>query len=184
MTQSAIKLTFEEYLNYDDGTDNRYEYEDGGLLKMPPATGLHEDIISFLVFAFRLEIQRLNLGLKCRAAGTEVPTSGQGRKPDVSVITAEQAAETRYQSAILRTPPVLAVEVVSPESIKRDYVGKRKEYAAIGVSEYWIVDPLKNQVIVFNLVEGDYSERLFSDGEIESATFPELDVTVEQIFSA
>ena len=185
MTQSVTKLTFEEYLKYDDGTDNRYEYEDGGLLGMLPATGFHEDIISFLVFVLRLEIQRLSLQLKCRAAGTEVPTSGQGRKPDVSVITAEQAAETRYQSAILRTPPVLVVEVVSPESIKRDYVDKRREYAAIGVSEYWIIDPLKSQILILRLEGTDYNERLFADtNQIESAVFPELALTAEQVFSA
>ncbi|WP_442937961.1 Uma2 family endonuclease [Nostoc sp.] len=38
--------TFEEYLTYDDGTDKRYELEDGVLLEMPPASDLHEAIIS------------------------------------------------------------------------------------------------------------------------------------------
>jgi Uma2 family endonuclease len=38
MTQTPVKLTFEDYLTYDDGTDNRYELERGELIKteVPP----------------------------------------------------------------------------------------------------------------------------------------------------
>jgi Uma2 family endonuclease len=39
-------------------------------------------------------------------------------------------------------PPLLVVEVVSPNQEKRDYRYKRTEYAARGIAEYWIVDPL------------------------------------------
>ncbi|NJL23339.1 MAG: Uma2 family endonuclease, partial [Leptolyngbyaceae cyanobacterium SM1_3_5] len=35
MTQATRKLTFEEYLAYDDGTDTRYELVDGVLVEMP-----------------------------------------------------------------------------------------------------------------------------------------------------
>lgn len=35
----TAQLTFEEYLTYDDGSDNRYELFDGELLCMTPATG-------------------------------------------------------------------------------------------------------------------------------------------------
>ncbi|WP_267923012.1 Uma2 family endonuclease [Nostoc mirabile] len=40
--------TFKEYLTYDDGTDKRYELEDGILLEMPPASDLHETSKFFL----------------------------------------------------------------------------------------------------------------------------------------
>jgi Uma2 family endonuclease len=35
MTTTRKKLTFEEYLDYDDGTDNRYELVDGELVALP-----------------------------------------------------------------------------------------------------------------------------------------------------
>lgn len=56
MTQTPVKLSFEEYLTYDDGTDNRYELVDGKRLLMPPPTGDHEDIVDFLYINFYLEI--------------------------------------------------------------------------------------------------------------------------------
>jgi len=36
MTQTPVKLTFEQYLEYDDGTDNRYELFNGQLIPMAP----------------------------------------------------------------------------------------------------------------------------------------------------
>jgi Uma2 family endonuclease len=49
MTQTPVKLTFEEYLTYDDGTDNRYELEDGVLILITPASPIHKVIINFLM---------------------------------------------------------------------------------------------------------------------------------------
>ncbi len=64
MTQTHVKLTFEEYLTYDDGTDNRYEWVDGRLVEMPPATGLHEEIVTQLLIRLSLEVKRLGLPLQ------------------------------------------------------------------------------------------------------------------------
>jgi len=60
-TTTKTKLTFEEYLTYNDGTDNRYELEEGELILMNPPTFDHGLIIHFLTNAFEAEINRLNL---------------------------------------------------------------------------------------------------------------------------
>jgi len=52
MTTTTQKLTFEEYLTYDDGTDTRYELVDGELVPMSLGTGKHGAIIRFLVRQF------------------------------------------------------------------------------------------------------------------------------------
>jgi Uma2 family endonuclease len=77
---------------------------------------------------------------------------------------------------------VLAIEVVSPDSIKRDYRFKRAEYASFGIPEYWIVDPAAQKVTLLLLVEGLYEETVYQgDDPIKSQTFPELMLTVNQI---
>lgn len=48
-------------------------------------------------------------------------------------------------------PPDVAVEVVSPDSIHRDYKEKRALYEASGVREYWIIDPLRHRVTFLRL---------------------------------
>jgi Uma2 family endonuclease len=186
MTKTPIKISsVEEYLNFDDGTDKRYELKDGVLVEMPPGTGKHEAIITFLLISFFLEIQRMGLPLQPRPNGTEVLTKKQPRRPDVCVITNEQAESIESTSAILKTPPPLLVEVVSPESVNRDYNQKTSEYAAFGVAEYWIVDPLENRVTVCLLDNSTYRQTVFtSNQKIVSQTFPELTLTVQQVLSA
>ena len=101
------------------------------------------------------------------------------------MVTAEQVAGLLDWSAVCQTPPMLVVEVVSPESVKRDYRYRRSEYGALMIPEYWIVDPLESKVSVLILDEGLYEETVFVGGQvIESKLFPELRLTVEQILAA
>lgn len=61
MIQTPLKrLTFEEYLTYDDGTDNRYELVKGELVLMPPPTGRHARIALVLFKQSDREIERLS----------------------------------------------------------------------------------------------------------------------------
>src|SRR5262249_3996593 len=48
-------------------------------------------------------------------------------------------------------PPDLAVEIVSPESVERDYEKKRKQYERAGVEEYWIIDEINETVTLLRL---------------------------------
>ncbi len=66
------------------------------------------------------------------------------RAPDVAVIERAPLGERR-----LTTPPILAVEVLSPDSHERDLVTKRREYAATGLTHYWVVAPDTPQIVVY-----------------------------------
>lgn len=187
MVQTPTKrITFEEYLAYNDGTDHRYELFDGTLLLMTPPTGEHGAIAGFLLIQLYLEIQRVGLDWRVRQGETGVRTTeNRSRLPDVCVITNEQAQAIRHQAAILENPPLLAVEIVSPESVTRDYRFKRSEYGALGIAEYWIVDPLEAKISVLLLNDGfyDVTEVRGSD-RLPSRTFPNLALTVEQVLNA
>lgn len=61
-----------------------------------------------------------------------------------------------------QTSPLLVVEVVSPDSVKRDYRHKRSEYAALEIPEYWIVDPLESKVSVLLWNDGLYEEIFYA----------------------
>jgi Uma2 family endonuclease len=82
-------------------------------------------------------------------------------------------------------PPVLVVEVVSESTKTADYRAKRVEYNVLEIPEYWVVDPLTNKVTVFTLVEELYEGVEFVGGDrIRSQTFPELELTVDQLLVA
>jgi Uma2 family endonuclease len=194
MTQApaaSIKkiFTLEEYLAYDDGTDTRYELENGKLVVMPSESDLNGLIVIFLLTELLPFVRRGLFRMK-----TEIAVSGYratARVPDLMVLTEEAAAALQgaKRSILLSDmpPPALVVEVVSPgtKNEQRDYRYKRSEYAARGIQEYWIVDAIAHQVIVLTWVAGLYEESVFQgDQSIGSSLFHELQLTANQILQA
>ncbi len=188
MTRTPILLSFEEYLNYDDGTDRRYELEDGRLIPMT-LSPIHIAIARFLFRQLDREIADRELDREVFwDMGVRTGVS-KSRLPDITVVEGEQWRSLRRSAsvAVLEVPSLLAVEIVSPgeENRNRDYSAKRTEYEERGIKEYWIVDPIENKVTVLNLVGGLYKETVFTGNQrIVSRVFPELVLTAEQILSA
>ncbi|KYC40679.1 hypothetical protein WA1_23850 [Scytonema hofmannii PCC 7110] len=189
MTTVTKKLTFEEYLAYDDGTDNRYELVDGELVEMPPETKRNNSIAIYLLSKF---LKLVPLDLICHK-DTEIVVTGNRtrvRLPDLMILTEELRAAIGGKRATITQDmpsPSLVVEVVSPGKVNedRDYRYKRSEYAARGILEYWIVDPGNARVTVLTLVEGFYEESVFQGSDlITSTTFPDLKLTALQVLEA
>lgn len=183
------KITFEEYLNYDDGTNNRYELVDGELILMPPASFLHSDIIDFIADCFKAIVRQYKLDIKVKTGDVGVRTGiNSSTIPDLSVIEGSVwRSMPRDASAVVQVPLLLAVEVVSPgtEQISRDYTEKVVEYQETGILEYWIVDPIEQKITVLVLEKGSYTKTVFTKDEaIASVIFPELKLTAAEILSA
>lgn len=182
-------MTLEEYLNYDDGTDTRYELVNGELVEMPSESDLNNVIAIFLLIEFARFVPPRLL-----RRGTEVVVTGYratSRVPDLLVLSEEAAAAlTNSKRSILlpdMPPPGLVVEVVSPgkENEERDYRYKRSEYAARGIAEYWIINAHQANITVLTLVAGFYEERVGEGSDyIQSRIFPNLELTVDQVLQA
>lgn len=87
------------------------------------------------------------------------------RIPDVAVFDYEIPESKHFD-----IPPLLAVEIVSQDSTRRDYVTKRREYANFGIPSYWIIDPLLGTI--------DLTELRLEDGQYLDAT----QVSGEEVF--
>ena len=182
---TAKKMTFEEFLDYDDGTDALYELENGELIVVSSESDLNQRIAIFLLAYFlKSGVPFYRFRMKAEVA----VNSGQVgvRVPDLVMYSEELARvmEGARRSLILMDmpPPLLVVEVVSPNQASRDYRYKRSEYAARGIAEYWIVDPIAQKVTVLEWVEGFYDERIYEgDNAIASSIFPELTLTASQV---
>ncbi|MBO0351513.1 Uma2 family endonuclease [Phormidium pseudopriestleyi FRX01] len=177
--------SFEDYLQYDDGTDNRYELVNGKLEIMNPPTIRHLLIADFIRDSLKAEINRKKLPWLCfKEAGVRTGFR-KSRLTDICVVLQEQVIDLLDKSAVFQTPPLLVIEVVSPESINRDYRYKRSEYAAAEIPEYWIIDPILNKLSVLRLEEGFYEETILTASQpIVSQVFPELTLTVDQVLAA
>ncbi|NET63878.1 MAG: Uma2 family endonuclease [Moorea sp. SIO1G6] len=192
MTATTPLLSLEDYLSYNDGTDRRYELVNGELIAMSQPKGQHGAITEFLNDQFRAEIQVQGLAWVSKQGfiAIESPRGGRwdtARIPDVTVATLEQWQGMLDREAIIRlneSPPFLVVEVVSESTRTTDYRSKRVEYNLLGIREYWIVDPLKEQVVVLHLVDDLYEETVFVRDElIESTIFPGLQLSAQQVLN-
>lgn len=181
-------MTIEDYLNYRDDTDSRYELVDGTLVKMRPESTLNTQIAAFLLATFlQLGIRHTQLGIRHQIAVAGARATA--REPDLMIHSEESAAAIEGRSQALLTidmpPPALVVEVVSPKQENRDYRHKRTEYAARHISKYWIVDPTAAKVTVLQWVDGLYEEQIYQGNDrVISPHFPELHLTAAQILSA
>lgn len=179
------KMSFEEFLDYDDGTDYLYELENGELIPVSSESDINQRIAIFLLIYFsQLGIAPYRMRMKAEVA----VNSGQVgvRVPDLVVYSEELAVamEGARRSLVFMDmpPPLLVVEIVSPNQASRDYRYKRSEYAARGIAEYWIVDPIAQKVTILEWVEGFYDELVYEgDQAIASKVFPALELTAAQV---
>lgn len=182
-------MTLEEYLNYEDGTDTRYELVNGELVAVPSESDLNNAIAILLLFAIGQFVNP-----KFLRRGTEIVVTGYRsttRIPDLMVLSEELAVALSgaKRSVVMpdMPPPLLVIEIVSPGSLNetRDYRYKRSEYASRSIAEYWIVDPQQAQITVLTLVEGLYEEAVFQGSDrILSPTLPNLNLTVDEVLQA
>ena len=185
MVTIALKsYSFEEYCHYNDNTDNRYELVDAHLKMMSPPSFRHLLIADKLKEILNQEIKRQQKSLICLSELVVRTGWKKSRIVDLAVISRSQVIDSLEQTAICEIPSLLVIEIVSPDSIQRDYRYKRSEYAAVGISEYWIVDPLEQKMTVLIFNEGLYDEQVFlGETAIASNQFPELKITVNEILT-
>jgi Uma2 family endonuclease len=193
MTTTTKKLSFAEYLDYNDRTDTRYELVDGELKAMIVGTGKHASITEFLHDQFREQIKQRELPwtAKQMTVGIRSPRGTRwdtSRIPDVTVLDQAQWEAMADRAAVIdfnEPKPILVVEVVSPSTKTDDYRFKRSEYSVLDIPEYWIVDPLEEKVTVCNLNNGLYDLIEYQgDQLIQSPIFSDLKLTATQILSA
>lgn len=180
--------SFEDYLAYDDGTDNLYELFNGELIEVPPESGLNVEIATLLL----IQLSRIVGYRQVRGHGLELEVRGEPRNryPDLTILREEHIEQLRQRNTlrIAMGPPMLVIEIVSPGEVQRnrDYIAKRLQYQDRGIPEYWIVDPQVSTVLVLDLVNGAYQETASLQGEdqLESSQLGPLDITAQGLFAA
>lgn len=144
----------------DDGL--QYELLDGLLLVTPAPVPVHQRAIG-------------NLYLLLRAAcppGFEVfpapldwrPDLRTSLQPDLLVVRNEDVGAKNVTA-----PLVLAVEVLSPSTRRKDLLLKRSKYEDSGVASYWVVDPAAPSILALDLEQGRYVTVAETTGEEPAA---------------
>jgi Uma2 family endonuclease len=201
MIQTTAKLlTIEEFLEWYPDGKGRFELRNGVIVEMNP-NGDHEELTSFLIRKINVEIDRLNLPYITPSTYFVKPlVTATGYQPDIIVLDKPALISEplwKKSSIITQGKSVkLAIEVVST-NWQDDYLVKVADYERLAIPEYWVVDyaalggrrfignPKQSTISVYQLVEGEYQVSQFREGDrILSSAFPELNLTVEQIFGS
>lgn len=130
--------------------DDPGELVDGHLVEEEMPDLIHESYVSWFVYTMKSWLAGRG-GFVFGSEGKFAVAPRRGRKPDVTVyLPGSKRPEAR---GVVRTPPDIAVEVVSPtpRDGRRDRIEKVQEYAAFGVRWYWIVDPALRTLQILEL---------------------------------
>ena len=203
MTQALPKLVnFEEFVRWlPENLAVRYELHNGDIIEIVQPVGEPEEVKGFLTVEIAVQIKHLKLsyGIPNQVI-VRPPEKDSGYFPGVLVLNRGNLVnETLWQKQSILSlgeSIPLVIEVVSTHW-RDDYYLKYADYEEMGILEYWIVDyaalggrnfignPKKPTISVCNLVDGEYQVLKFGDNDrIVSQTFPDLNLTANQIFGA
>lgn len=161
MPLSQKKLyTVEDIYNLPEGT--RAELIDGQIYYMAPPSRKHQRITVELSTIINNYIKKQNGSCEVDIAPFAVflnENSSNYVEPDISVICDPNKLNDKGCSGA----PDWIIEIVSPGSRRMDYFTKLFKYRNAGVREYWIVDPDKNRIMVYNFETEDTGDYTFSD---------------------
>jgi Uma2 family endonuclease len=193
MTQAKTRFaTFAQYLSYSEDLDGRFALINGELIALPPESPENDFIARELFWLLALAGVVSRELIRTHTCEVQVPILQPGdtanRYPDLVILRPEHLDRMgrRLTVTLDMPPPQLIAEVVSPgkPNRDRDYINKRAQYAAVGVAEYWLIDPAEKAVMVLQLQADGYAEVGVFGGcdRIISPTFPDLKLTADQVF--
>jgi Uma2 family endonuclease len=182
MTVSAIKMTAEQFLQLgEDPVGVRLELVDGEVAVSPspvPDHGYTVLVLGHLLVQF---IEENELGQMLPDTDT-IFGEHDVRRPDLAFYR-----KTRLHligEKAVHAPPDLAVEVLSPSSVKTDRKDKLKLYAAGRVKDYWIVDPKAKTIEAYHLTRGKFVGRVRGSGSdvVQLPPFEKLKIPLAKLW--
>jgi len=136
--------------------DQKADLIDGVIFMASPESVEHNDLVGWLNTLLRLFVEERCPGKVTvnRVAYRLAPKTAP--EPDLAYTRAERLHIAR--KGYMDGPPDLAIEIVSPDSVNRDYESKRARYEEAGVQEYWIIDPDEQRATFLVRASGGFTE--------------------------
>jgi Uma2 family endonuclease len=163
--------------------DEAGELVDGTLAEEEVPDPVHELAVTLLVLLFGNHL--IDKGGFVFTSDVKLAVrASRGRKADVTVYL--PGGQRPPKRGLLRSPPDLLVEVVTPtpRDERRDRVEKMADYQAFGVRYYWLVDPALGSLEIFELRDGIYAKVVGATaGRIDIPGCPGLQLDLDAFWS-
>ncbi len=157
----------------------RAELIDGQVYYMAPPTRIHQEIISELHYKIRSYFESHKGSCRVYPAPFAVFLNQDNRnyvEPDISVICDPRKLDDKGCNGA----PDWVLEIVSPSSRRTDYHAKLFKYRTAGVREYWIVDPEKDRILVYNFETEDTWDYTFHD-TVKSGIYDDFQIDFSSV---
>ena len=157
----------------------RAELIDGVVYDMAPPSLKHHLLVSNITTEINLYIRSKQGNCKVLPAPFAVLLNKDDKnyvEPDISVIC--DLNKLNDKGCI--GAPDLIIEIVSPSSKRMDYFIKLFKYRTAGVREYWIVDPLKDRIMVYNFETEDTLDYTFADS-VKVGIYEDLNIDFSKL---
>ncbi|EHB68436.1 MULTISPECIES: type II toxin-antitoxin system prevent-host-death family antitoxin [Paenibacillus] len=186
-TADNDRVTYEEFLELTEGSEQRYELIDGIVYNLASPSYKHQHAVNELHGTFYNWFK----GKPCTPLTSPFDITLEKEKtnicvvqPDLVVICDKDRIDERGK--YMGTPD-LVIEVLSPSTRSKDMIPKLDLYRQCGVKEYWIVDPMKALVTVYSLLDGEIADVSYYAGAhdpfVESALYQGLKVSTQDLFA-
>src|SRR5688500_2046697 len=134
------RMTEEEFVEWCT-EKTKAEWVDGEVIVMSPVNESHWRLNIWLTAILVGFIEHHDLGELCGPkTQIRLTLAKQRREPDLLFIAKDRKSIIHRNH--IEGAPDLVIEIVSPESVTRDWREKYAAYEASGVREYWVIDPM------------------------------------------
>ena len=174
-------LTLEEWLNMPVTHDGKEEVVNGKILRMPPASFPHAEIIEEIIAQLIGQIDRKKVRILGSIFGVLIRRDPLTcRCPDLGLFWKERDI---VQNGIHCVPPDLVIEVLSPSENRQRKEAKIADYASIAAPEVWLVSPEAGTIEVRVLKQGAFQRvGIFAEGTLEPTKFPGVKLDINSIW--
>jgi Uma2 family endonuclease len=154
MNAVKVRLTYANYVALpSDG--KRYEIHDGELSVTPAPTFWHQEILAALLGILRVHVLDHGLGKVVPAPITVILAEHAIVEPNIIFIANDRMRIVGARGTV-DGAPTLAVEILSPSTMRIDRQTKLQLYERHGIPYYWIVDPGTQAIDVYQAVSNVY----------------------------
>lgn len=143
------QMTLEEYLEFDNNSEGRFEYHDGYVVEMSGVSAEHGDIEANLMTLLKNQTASRNCKINPANVRIKVPKLSTYRYADVSALCGNRIVE-QFAGLDVLVNPSLTIEILSPSTISYDRGEKFTEYKSIeSFEEYLLVSQDKKFVTLY-----------------------------------
>ena len=177
LPQQNKEYTIDDIYALPDG--QRAELIDGQMYMMAPPNRRHQRILLSLSRKIADYIDKKGGSYEVDIAPFAVFLNADDKnyvEPDISVICDPDKLTDKGCTGA----PDWIIEIVSPGSRRTDYYTKLFKYRTAGVKEYWIVDPEKNRILVYNFASEDTGDYTFSEA-VKAGIYEDLEIDFSSI---